>query len=372
MFVTHVYSCGFEVVGQLDADGGQERHSDWFGNKAVKLETLLHSGDWKSLWLTGGQEGRLSHSDSRTALFLDVFSVLVFLAFSGLTSEMSRRKNNPQSSSRGDSVRHINAFNPDKFNYMPILWSCLLPWLLVCFTEYEIVAPYEVDRHGHYVSHTVAHHHRRKRSLESGGIDLTAAAHFQLRGLGQDFHMDLRPAVSLVTPGFTIQTLGEKGTEKLETFPGEDFCFYQGSLRSKVNSTVALSTCTGLVSWLVTPVGEISLFESITATGVSARDKDLASIGKPLCCKRNKSLSDVCSWKVINRIVWWHRFMNMLCYSSFLMHPPQQFAKSPISTLASHNSHVFIWRDMHKVTKRRMEWQKCAIEFLMTFSSNSL
>lgn len=123
-------------------------------------------------------------------------------------------------------------------------------YVFICFTEYEIVAPYEVDRRGRYVSHAVAHHHRRKRSLEHHGIDLTSTAHFQLRGLGQNFHMELRPSVGLIAPGFTVQTLGKNGTEKLNTFPGEDFCFYQGSLRSKVNSTVALSTCAGMVSRL--------------------------------------------------------------------------------------------------------------------------
>lgn len=110
------------------------------------------------------------------------------------------------------------------------------------------MSPYEVDRRGRYVSHAVAHHHRRKRSLEAGGIGLASAAHFRLRGLGQDFHMELRPAAGLLAPAFTVQTLGPNGTEKLETFPGPDFCFYQGSLRSKVNSTVALSTCAGMVS----------------------------------------------------------------------------------------------------------------------------
>ncbi|XP_047014477.1 A disintegrin and metalloproteinase with thrombospondin motifs 16 isoform X2 [Ictalurus punctatus] len=114
-------------------------------------------------------------------------------------------------------------------------------------TEYEIVAPYEVDRHGRYVSHAVAHHcRRRKRSPEDHGIDPAPTAHFRLRGLGQDFHMELRPSGGLVAPGFTVQTLSGNGTEKLETFPGEDFCFYQGSVRSKVNSRVALSTCAGM------------------------------------------------------------------------------------------------------------------------------
>ncbi|XP_060725335.1 A disintegrin and metalloproteinase with thrombospondin motifs 16 [Tachysurus vachellii] len=113
-------------------------------------------------------------------------------------------------------------------------------------TEYEIVAPYEVDRHGRYVSHAIAHQHRRRRSLDERGINPASTAHFRLQGLGQNFHMELRPSVGLIAPGFTIQTLGENGTEKLEDFPRVDFCFYQGSLRSEVNSTVALSTCAGM------------------------------------------------------------------------------------------------------------------------------
>ncbi|TSL82603.1 A disintegrin and metalloproteinase with thrombospondin motifs 16 [Bagarius yarrelli] len=114
-------------------------------------------------------------------------------------------------------------------------------------TEYELVTPYEVDHHGNYVSHAIAHHHRRKRSMDGDGIDPVSVAHFRLRGLGRNFHMELRPSMGLISPGFTVQTLEVNGVKKLETFPGEDFCFYQGSLRSEVNSAVALSTCTGMV-----------------------------------------------------------------------------------------------------------------------------
>lgn len=110
------------------------------------------------------------------------------------------------------------------------------------------MSPYEVDSHGRYVSHAVAHHHRLKRSLERGGIDSASTAHFRLSGLRQDFHMDLHPSVGLLTPGFSVQTLSENGTQTLEPFSADHFCFYQGSLRSEVNSTVALSTCAGMVS----------------------------------------------------------------------------------------------------------------------------
>ena len=70
-----------------------------------------------------------------------------------------------------------------------------------------------------------------------------------MSGLGQDFHMELREASeSLIAPGFTIQVLGKNGTKSLRAYHQDDLCFYQGSLRSRVNSSVALSTCTGMVS----------------------------------------------------------------------------------------------------------------------------
>lgn len=80
--------------------------------------------------------------------------------------------------------------------------------------------------------------------------------HFRLSGLGQDFHMELREASeSLIAPGFAIQVLGKNGTKSLRAYHQDDLCFYQGSLRSRVNSSVALSTCMGMVSLNVHRVG---------------------------------------------------------------------------------------------------------------------
>ncbi|XP_015229727.1 PREDICTED: A disintegrin and metalloproteinase with thrombospondin motifs 16-like [Cyprinodon variegatus] len=121
-------------------------------------------------------------------------------------------------------------------------------------TEYEIVAPYEVNHQGVYISHEVAHHKRRRRrrsptsDAHPSDAGLTSeTVHFQLRGLGQDFHMELREASqSLIAPGFTVQVLGRNGTKSLRAYHQDDHCFYQGSLRSRVNSSVALSTCLGM------------------------------------------------------------------------------------------------------------------------------
>lgn len=129
--------------------------------------------------------------------------------------------------------------------------------LLSCFffslffhPDYEIVSPYEVTHQGQYISHEVAHHHRRRRrSLTPDASSTDQTVHFRLNGLGQEFHMELREASDgLIAPGFTIQVLGKNGTKSLRAYQKHDLCFYQGSLRSRVNSSVALSTCTGMVS----------------------------------------------------------------------------------------------------------------------------
>ncbi|XP_010968665.3 A disintegrin and metalloproteinase with thrombospondin motifs 16 isoform X1 [Camelus bactrianus] len=109
--------------------------------------------------------------------------------------------------------------------------------------EYDLVSPYEVDPDGNYVSHEITHPQRRKRALAQRGVD---ALHLRLKGFRRDFHMDLTTSGKLVAPGFLVQTLGKGGTKSVRTFPPEDFCFYQGSLRSHESSAVALSTCKGL------------------------------------------------------------------------------------------------------------------------------
>lgn len=125
------------------------------------------------------------------------------------------------------------------------------------------MSPYEVNHQGVYISHEVSHHQRRRRrrSLATGARSPNAdgtgeTVHFRLSGLGQDFHMELREASdSLIAPGFTIQVLGKNGTKSLRAYHRDDLCFYQGSLKSRVNSSVALSTCTGMVSLNMHRVG---------------------------------------------------------------------------------------------------------------------
>lgn len=113
-------------------------------------------------------------------------------------------------------------------------------------SEYDLVSAYEVDHRGDYVSHDIMHHQRRRRrALAQPGGD---ALHLRLKGPRHDLHLDLKAASNLMAPGFMVQTLGKGGTKSVQTFSPEENCFYQGSLRSQENSSVALSTCQGLVS----------------------------------------------------------------------------------------------------------------------------
>ncbi|XP_048118097.1 A disintegrin and metalloproteinase with thrombospondin motifs 16 [Alosa alosa] len=114
-------------------------------------------------------------------------------------------------------------------------------------TEYELVAPFEVDHEGRYISHAVAHHQRHRRSLDLGKTAGTPdLVHFRLSGLGQNFHLELRWSNGLIAPGFKVQRLNHNATVSLHEYSPQDLCFYQGTLRSEVNSSVALSTCGGM------------------------------------------------------------------------------------------------------------------------------
>lgn len=155
--------------------------------------------------------------------------------------------------SRNEWIYSANAL---KYALDFVLHPDSLCFFIFFCTEYEIVSPYEVNHEGIYISHEVAHHQRRRRvrslTSDTGSSQADSGSqkvHFQLSGLGQDFHIELWEASeNLFAPGFTIQVLGKRGTKSLRAYQREDLCFYQGSLRSRVNSSVALSTCMGMVS----------------------------------------------------------------------------------------------------------------------------
>lgn len=122
-------------------------------------------------------------------------------------------------------------------------------------SEYDLVSAYEVDHNGDYISHDIMHHQRRRRRRRAAAQPGGDALHLRLKGPRHDLHLDLRATTNLVAPGFMVQTLGKGGTTSVQVLPPEEFCFYQGYLRSQGNSSVALSTCQGLVSMDSCPRG---------------------------------------------------------------------------------------------------------------------
>ena len=98
--------------------------------------------------------------------------------------------------------------------------------------EYEIVSPYIEEENG-----------RRRRDLETED----EMKEIKLQAFGEHFHMRLKENKYLLADGLDIEQLHANGT--IERIPlGRRKCFYIGQLITHNASTVAVSTCKGMVS----------------------------------------------------------------------------------------------------------------------------
>lgn len=99
-----------------------------------------------------------------------------------------------------------------------------------------------MDSGGSYISHDILHNGRKKRSAGSAG----SSPHYRFSAFGQELHLELKPS-AILSSHFIVQVLGNDGA--LETpEPAVQRCFYQGFIRNDSFSSVAVSTCAGLVS----------------------------------------------------------------------------------------------------------------------------
>ncbi|XDV18002.1 hypothetical protein PO909_023789 [Leuciscus waleckii] len=111
------------------------------------------------------------------------------------------------------------------------------------YQDYDFATPVQVDSLGGYISHDVSRHERSRRSLLGAG----GLVHYHVSAFGKELHLDLQPS-HVLAEGFTIQTLGAEGINTATLDPSIHNCLYQGSIRNHSESSVAISTCTGLVS----------------------------------------------------------------------------------------------------------------------------
>ncbi|TFK08873.1 FERM and PDZ domain-containing protein 1 [Platysternon megacephalum] len=108
--------------------------------------------------------------------------------------------------------------------------------------DYVFVTPVEVDSSGSYISHDVLHSIRKKRSTQSSKSSL----HYKFSAFGQELHLELKPS-TIFSNNFIVQVLGKDGVTDSQEREVER-CFYQGFIRNDNTSSVAISTCVGLVS----------------------------------------------------------------------------------------------------------------------------
>ncbi|XP_016135539.1 A disintegrin and metalloproteinase with thrombospondin motifs 18-like [Sinocyclocheilus grahami] len=111
----------------------------------------------------------------------------------------------------------------------------------VLYQDYDFATPVEVDSLGGFISHDVSRHGRSKRSLSEVG----GPVHYHVSAFGKELHLDLQPS-HVLAEGFTVQTLGAEGINTATLDPSIHNCLYQGSIRNHSESSVAISTCTGL------------------------------------------------------------------------------------------------------------------------------
>nr|XP_055063768.1 A disintegrin and metalloproteinase with thrombospondin motifs 18 isoform X2 [Misgurnus anguillicaudatus] len=109
------------------------------------------------------------------------------------------------------------------------------------YHDYDIATPVEVDSLGSYISHDVSRQIRSRRSLS----EADGQVHYHVSAFGKDLQLDLQPS-RVLADGFTIQTLGAEGINTAIPDPAIHKCLYQGSIRNHSESSVAISTCTGL------------------------------------------------------------------------------------------------------------------------------
>lgn len=111
-----------------------------------------------------------------------------------------------------------------------------------------------MDSSGSYISHDVLHSTRRKRSTQSSKSSL----HYKFSAFGQELHLELKPS-TILSNSFIVQVLGKDGVSNSQEQEIEQ-CFYQGFIRNDSTSSVAISTCVGLVSVYLKQISIKSIF----------------------------------------------------------------------------------------------------------------
>ena len=156
-----------------------------------------------------------------------------------------------------------------KWNVNFEIWSKLnvhfcLANLANQLAAFEVIVPRRVSSQGVTLSDDVTHHYsvstvqdksrrrRRRRHLNSNDLDLNDDhdhIHYRFDVGGQEKHFHLRPNAALLAPSFVVERKSAKHfAHNFARFANDRQCHYVGKVRGHPQSTVAFSTCYGLVS----------------------------------------------------------------------------------------------------------------------------
>ena len=140
-------------------------------------------------------------------------------------------------------------------------------------SDYEISIPVRVNAVGQFISHSVEHsvdntpppppssssllssfwqpRRRRRRSRRSSSSS-SDTVDYRVPVAGTSLHVSLQPSAHLLGPGVVVERrqggrANLTASTRINTGVGSRLCHFAGHVRGRPRSTVAISTCTGLV-----------------------------------------------------------------------------------------------------------------------------
>ena len=121
-------------------------------------------------------------------------------------------------------------------------------------SDYQVVVPRKVSEQGQLISHDLTHHYddssrrqrrRRRRQVDDTSDDL----HYRVELSGREKQLHLKPNDRLLASSFVVERRrGRNITDHRLVPAGKKQCHYVGQVKGHPESTVAVSTCNGLVS----------------------------------------------------------------------------------------------------------------------------
>ncbi len=122
-------------------------------------------------------------------------------------------------------------------------------------SDYQVVVPRKVSEQGQLISHHLTHHYddasrrQRRRRRRRQVDDVADDVHYRLELAGREKQLHLKPNDRLLASSFIVERRRGRNVTDHRLMPArQKQCHYVGQVKGHPESTVAVSTCNGLVS----------------------------------------------------------------------------------------------------------------------------